>query len=461
MLRELRIENFKAWRDTGAIELAPLTIFFGSNSSGKSSINHFLMMLQQTAQAADRNNVFDYGDENAAVRLGSFRDVVYQHDLRNELRFMTKWQLPSSMTVRDPISRRRHTGDRLTFRAAARQPPGRVRSPQSEGFSYELSSTEGAQVVAALERHETRSNRWQLEAHNFELKREKGRAWELPKPVQFYGFPSEALIYYQNSGWLADLELAFEDRLSSISYLGPLRSHPERLYNWTGNQPEGVGSRGRDAVQAILAASDRSLNWKAKSPRVPFPEVIAGWLERMGLVDSFAVDAIAPDRDEYEVTVKTQPKSEPVRLTDVGFGVSQVLPVVVQSFYAKPASTVLIEQPELHLHPSVQAELADLFVAAITAREKAEERGIQLVVESHSEHLLRRLLRLIAEEELPADHVALYFCYPGPDGSAMDRLEVDSFGDVLNWPPDFFGDEIEDVAVQARVGMQRRMKLRS
>lgn len=462
VLRELRIRNFKAWRDTGTIELAPLTIFFGSNSSGKSSINHFLMMLRQTAQSPDRNNVFDYGDDNAAVRLGSFRDIVFQHDLDNELSFMTNWQLPSSITVRDPLSRKRYTGDHLTFRAAARQLPGsRVRAPQSEGFSYELLSTAETPLAVAIERDESRSNRWRIEAQNYELVREKGRAWELPKPVQFYGFPSEALVYYQNTAFLSDLELHLEERLSSISYLGPLRSHPERLYNWTGNEPDGVGSRGRDAVQALLAASDRSLNWRPRSPRIPFQEVIARRLERMGLVDSFSVDEIAPDRNEYEVTVKTQPTSEPVRLTDVGFGVSQVLPVVVQSFYARPASTVLMEQPELHLHPAVQAQLADLFVAAITAREEGEERGVQLVVESHSEHLLRRLQRLIAEEKLSEDQVALYFCYPGSEGSAIDRLEVDTFGDVLNWPPDFFGDEIEDVAVQARVGMQRRMKLRA
>lgn len=76
MLQSLRLKNFKAWRDTGDIDLAPLTILFGSNSSGKSSINHFLMMLRQTVRSADRNNVFDFGDASAAVSLGSFRDVV-------------------------------------------------------------------------------------------------------------------------------------------------------------------------------------------------------------------------------------------------------------------------------------------------------------------------------------------------------------------------------------------------
>ncbi len=463
MLRGLRIKNFKAWRDTGPIELAPLTVLFGTNSSGKSSINHLLMMLRQTADSPDRNNVFDYGDENAAVRLGSFRDVVYRHSLRNELSFTTDWELPAVLSVRDPLSRQRYVGDRLSFTAAARQPEGRARAAQSEGFAYELASRKGSVLRVAMERgeSESRGNRWRLSARDYDLKRQKGRAWELPKPVQFYGFPSEAVVYYQNTDFLSDLELAFEERLSSISYLGPLRSPPERLYNWSGNEPDGVGWRGRDAVQAILASSERSLNWKPKSPRTAFEVVIAEWLVRMGLVRSFSVDEIAPDRSDFEVTVRTHQRSAPVRLTDVGFGVSQVLPVVVQSFYAKPNSTVLIEQPELHLHPSVQAQLGDLFVSAITAREHGQDRNLQLIVESHSEHLLRRLQRLIAEEKVRPDQIALYFAYADPKGAILERLEVDEYGDILNWPPDFFGDELEDVAVQAEVGMQRRMNLRT
>jgi predicted ATPase len=106
----------------------------------------------------------------------------------------------------------------------------------------------------------------------------------------------------------------------------------------------------------------------------------------------------------------------------------------------------------------VQAKLADLFIAATTARQDSQERGVQLIVESHSEHLLRRLQRLIAEEVINEQQVALYFCYGGgPGGSAIDRLEVNKYGDILNWPPDFFGSELADVAVQAEVGMQRRM----
>jgi predicted ATPase len=459
MLQRLRIENFKAWRDTGNLDFAPLTVLFGSNSSGKSSINHLLMMLRQTAQSPDRKNVFDFGDETAAVQLGSFRDVVFGHDPKRRLEFVMDWRLPAPMTVRDPRSRERYVGDVLRFHAAAALAPA-GRAVQAEGFTYELVNGGESALSVTMDRDPKRPTRWRLSTEGYELVRAKGRAWELPRPVQFYGFPSEAAVYFQNTVFLSDMELALEAQLLGLSYLGPLRSPPERLYNWSGNEPDGVGLRGKDAVQAILSASDRSLNWKAKSPRVPFEQVIATWLERMGLVESFSVNEIAPDRNEYEVRVKTHPQAEEVRITDVGFGISQVLPVVVQAFFARPDSTVLIEQPEIHLHPAVQANLADLFVAAVTARERSNPRNVQLIVESHSEHLLRRLQRLIAEEKVAEDQVALYFCYPGPNGSAIDRLEIDSYGDIRNWPPDFFGDEVEDVAVQAEVGMQRRLALK-
>jgi predicted ATPase len=212
-------------------------------------------------------------------------------------------------------------------------------------------------------------------------------------------------------------------------------------------------------VQAILAASERGLNWRSKSPRLGFQHVVAEWLQNMGLVHSFTVEPIAPDRDEYEVRVKASKNSDEVKLTDVGFGISQVLPVIVQAFYAPANSTVMMEQPEIHLHPRAQAGLADVLIAAVAAREDGKPRNVQLLVESHSEHLLRRLLRRVAEEQIKESDLALYFCYAGPNGSAMDRLELDTYGDILNWPPDFFGDELEDVSVQAEVGMQRKLKL--
>jgi predicted ATPase len=177
----------------------------------------------------------------------------------------------------------------------------------------------------------------------------------------------------------------------------------------------------------------------------------------MGLIDSFDVAAIAPERDEYEVRVRVTPTSDEVGLTDVGFGVSQILPVIAQCFYAPPDCTVLMEQPEIHLHPGVQASLADLFIDATRAREGGSPRNVQLIVESHSEHFLRRLQRRVAEKKLNETEVALYFCSWQQDHAEIEQLELDQYGDIANWPENFFGDELEDVAVQARKSLSRRV----
>jgi predicted ATPase len=134
------------------------------------------------------------------------------------------------------------------------------------------------------------------------------------------------------------------------------------------------------------------------------------------------------------------------------------LPVLVQCFYAPPGSATILEQPELHLHPSVQGSLADLFIEAIQAGEDDKDRNIQLLVESHSEHFLRRLQRRIAEEVITPDKVAIYFCRPTPSGARMEPLELDVFGNITNWPDDFFGNEVGDLVEMTNAAIKRQAR---
>ena len=183
---------------------------------------------------------------------------------------------------------------------------------------------------------------------------------------------------------------------------------------------------------------------------------LATWLQRLGLIHSFTVAPLAKGLREYRVRVKVSASSPEVSIPDVGFGVSQVLPVVVQSFYAPPNSTVMIEQPELHLHPAVQQNLADLFIAAVGSREDGNSRNLQFIIESHSEHFLRRLQRRIAEEKIGKDQVAIYFCDSGTGNSTIKPLEIDRYGNIANWPVGFFGDQMIDVAMMQKAGIRRR-----
>lgn len=116
-----------------------------------------------------------------------------------------------------------------------------------------------------------------------------------------------------------------------------------------------------------------------------------------------------------------------------------------------------MEQPELHLHPSAQAALADVMIKAITARENSKPRNIQLIIETHSEHLLRRFQRRIAEQNLPQDHFAAYFANNDVSPAHLEPLEVNLFGEIVNWPKNFFGDMNGDIFAQTSAALQRQI----
>jgi hypothetical protein len=414
-------------------------------------------MLRQTAESPDRRRVLHPGDQNTPVELGTFRDLVFAHDLTKEISFSFEWKLPATLSVSDPIGNRDFSGEGLSFQASIAFDQ-KDQAPRVTCLQYDLlNSQERLRVsMKPAGTQNASKQQFELEADPYRLVRNPGRAWKLPSPVRFYGFPDEVSAYYQNARFTSDLALSLEQELRRIQYLGPLRTVPKRSYIWSGEVPDHVGWAGERAVEALLAATDRQISPGYRRKSHPFQALIARWLEQMGLLDSFEVKPIAAHRKEYEVLVRTRSAKTAVTLPDVGFGVSQVLPVIVQCFYAQPHTTVLLEQPEIHLHPSVQMTLADLFIEAIQSREGGQARGIQLIVESHSEHFLRRLQRRVAEQVIEADQVALYFCERGKDGALLEPLKVNLLGDIENWPDDFFGDEMGEVSARMEAAAKRQ-----
>ena len=173
---------------------------------------------------------------------------------------------------------------------------------------------------------------------------------------------------------------------------------------------------------------------------------------------SFRVQALAEGANIYRVYVQRTAESTEVLLTDVGFGVSQILPVLVLA-YVPEGSTVVLEQPEIHLHPKAQAGLADVLLEAATVR------NVQVLVESHSEHLLRRLQLRVAEQELDsgvkvsADDVRLWFVDQAGGASRAHDLELNLLGEIVNWPEHFFGDPFGETARLAKAVRTRRTEL--
>jgi predicted ATPase len=456
MLTRLQLRNFKSWADTGNIRLKPITGFFGANSSGKTSLLQALLLLKQTADSSDRGLALHFGDKKALVDLGDFRSVIHQHAAEAELRIDLDWVQAEALVVNDPkahgdqVVRDAHLGF-STLVKAEKEAGGKSLQLAVPNIEYRVGD-----IAFGMRRKV--EDRKDYELYNrlteFQFVRSPGRAWPLPAPVKCYGFPDQARAYYQNAGFLSDLELAFEEQLRRIYYLGPLRAYPERRYNWTGGQPSDMGLAGEQAVHAILSSRDRgdTLSPGHRRKRVTLEHYVADWLKRLGLIAEFRIEAVAEGSQMFQVKVKKLSGGPESLITDVGFGVSQILPVVVLCFYAPQGSTIILEQPEIHLHPAVQASLADVLIDAHL------KRDVQIIVESHSEHLLRRLQRRIAEEGLSREAVALYFCEAGLKGSALTPLDLDLFGNITNWPAEFFGDQFAEMAATQKARLNRMAK---
>ncbi len=457
MLNELRIKNFKGWKDTGNIKMAPITLFFGTNSSGKSSIGQFLMLLKQTVDVADRKAVVYSGSKNSAVQLGSFVEMVHEHKLENDIEFNYTWSLTSSLKIKDPVSNKTFQSNQIEFSANIGTIEATQQKLQVNHLEYQLSNGDEKSFTIKMKTREEDKSKYEINATRYTLKRNSGRVWYFSSPVRFYGFPDEVVAYYKNAEFVQNLNLLHEKLFHSIYYLGPLRTKTERLYSWAGNEPDGVGFSGEYTIAAMLAAKTRKISFGNKKSYRLFEEVIAMKLKEMYLIDDFKVNKISDNRQEYEVKVKTKGSKSWVDLPDVGFGVSQVLPVLVQCFYAPANSIIIIEQPEIHLHPAAQSILADVLIDVINSKENGKDRNIQLIIETHSEHFLRRLQRRIAEDVIKKEKVSAYFAKVDRASAKLEPLKIDIFGSIQNWPENFFGDEMEDITAQSKAAIKKRI----
>ena len=250
------------------------------------------------------------------------------------------------------------------------------------------------------------------------------------------------------------LSSSFETLFDQVYPLGPTRAHPQRLYYWEGTHPESIGQNGENMIDSLLSARIDLRTTPYNETDLQIEDRISAWLREMDLAYSFSLDRTGPSENRnYEVRVQKSLDSPKVTLADMGYGLAQFLPVLVHCYYAPVGSTLILEQPGVHLHPKVQSQLADLLIEVVT------ERNLQILVESHSEHLLNRLQRRIAEEKISVDKTALYFCRNDEGVSNIQRLEMDEFGNISNWPENFFGNEMGELFARAEAEMERRKKM--
>lgn len=450
MLTRLKFENFKSWPSVD-MACGRITGIFGTNSSGKTSLLQFLLLMKQTKDATDRATALELNGD--LLELGTFFDAIHNHDENRALAWGMEFSLEKALALTAPV--RTETvelakGNRLGISATVQA--GERTSPRTTNLEYSLND---AKFI--LRQKNGPGSQFDIEesgtASTFSFVRNQGRAWQLPSPIRSYAFPDQARTYYQNAAFLSDLEKSYETALDRIFYLGPLREYPKRDYLWARSRPTDVGKRGERAVDAILAATEAldRRNLKYKGLKKPFQQIVAHWLRHLGLIEDFQMEELGANSNRWQAFVRTKKAGSKVLLTDVGFGISQVLPVITLLLYVPEGSTVLLEQPEIHLHPLAQAALADVIIYA------ANHRKVQVILESHSEHLLLRLQRRVAEEVISADDVKLYFCDAPRGESKLTELELSLFGNIDNWPSQFMGDAFGEAAKAEEARLKRMM----
>lgn len=416
------MKNFKSWKDSGEVKLASLTGFFGTNSSGKSSLLQMLLLLKQTANHLDPREGIFFGDQSSLVNLGNFLEVIHGHNVEEllELEFGCKLQKPLTITTPQMVDKHSYEDaplniDSFTFETTI---SGNAVGWRIKSFSYTI----GPEALQNIKWEEGKLYYGNWHRHNIDIK-------------NCYGQPMMNSI-----DALAPLPFAFEELFSYVYYLGPTRVHPQRHYHWERTHPREIDLWGNKAVDALLSARVRQLTTAHNGKSVPIEERISKWLQKLELAHSFSlVPKGSLDDNNYEIRIRKTLNSAEVTLADLGHGVSDLFPLLVHCCYVPEGSTLILEQPGIHLHPKAQADLADLLVEVIT------ERKLQILVESHSEHLLTRLQRRIAEKQIDQNDVALYFCRNIDGESTKDRLKVNELGDIENWPENFFGDVIGDM----------------
>lgn len=454
MLRRIGLSNFKCWKELD-IELAPITLLFGVNSSGKTAILQSLLMLKQTVASRDPSQHLNFGgSERDYVDLGSYRDLVLEHDEDQPIGMSLGWdtKVYSVFRVRKAYLNPRRGPDISLKHSVSWSLDNDV---VVDHLGYSARGDEKFNCYIQLDRlgpegycvEKSDSLNTLYASIDEESLTEQLNPESIPDtPSNCYLLPLNIRlgeIAAGNHSYEPQFAVAFDTLMDEIRYLGPIRQYPQRLYQWTGERKtEVVEPDGADAIAALVSSARDDGRLK---------DVVAAWLQKLDLMQDLTIGEAGSHGRFYEVLVKIDDVES--ALLDVGFGVSQVLPVITKLLSAPPGSIILLEQPELHLHPNAQAALADLML------EVAEKRNLQLIVESHSEHIVRRLQRRVAEASTAfakPDNIKMYYCQPGEEGATIDEVDIDRFGQIANWPEKFMGDISGDLHTMLKAALERR-----
>ena len=252
---------------------------------------------------------------------------------------------------------------------------------------------------------------------------------------------------------------------NSVKYLGPLRDEPKPMYPLAAHaDPTDVGLRGEMTAAVLNLHRERKIRYipssAFKETRFePTPVVrsleaaVTDWLRYLGVAET--AHSLDKGKLGHELKVSLAAGGPEQDLTHVGVGVSQVLPILVTSLLADGDTTLIFEQPELHLHPKVQTRLADFFLSIVLT-------GKQCLIESHSEYLINRCRYRAAAEgdnNRVTNNLKLYFVEKTGGESHFREVKVNDYGAILDWPEGFFDQsQFESEAILRAAAAKKRLR---
>jgi len=448
MLKKIRIQNFKCLQDTEDMEIRPITFLVGPNSSGKSSVFQAILALKQTVESSDMRSPLILQDY---IDLGSYKDVFYKHDTDKDIKIdfenlnLNKWsiayaiqedkerpgrifvksleffdkQLPS--IIFSLLGSFFSSGELKIVREKGNSPfIGKLKIVREQGRPYHKIELEGLEDVSEIL-----------------LNLEKFYLIEPRKTLSMWGkeFSSisrkELLLLFSLSSLLRDKT---EELFDHIYHIGPLRDEPERVYSASGAYPQSVGKHGQWTIDIIQYNEE-------------IGDIIKSWLEKFNISIDFALEELKKGSRRYEVVLRDYFTKTKVNLADVGFGTSQILPIIVQGFTSPENSTLLLEQPEIHLHPKAQCVMGDLLVDIA----KTSKR---LIVETHSDLLIERVCKHILlkdDTKITPEDIIIYYFEPTKEGATVKPITVNENAQFENFPEGFFEERFEEALSRAEL----------
>ena len=479
---KLSISNFKTIGSLANYEMQPLTILSGTNSSGKSSFIQLFLLLKQTLEIDSAQRPLDLSGKLFKVR--NYLDIIKGKSKDNRLKVefvfekyeLDKYKDFSGFNVYDAFDNY-HLYISINFNVVETDNKIIVSSFEVKF----VPEGEGQQNVTTFENNndsifDVKTNLAVLVSNDL-LARNKEYTI---KKINYSSFiPSEIEIEFSNPSIelpdgsmslpstsiskevpkLDGIKAVLKDFFANLNYVGPSRLAPKDEYSAYG-KINSVGTEGENVAEAFYQLSENTISFfkiEEKDEVVSFVKTEDSFLNavKYWLCERFKMCADVyskKEADNYVIYVKSLTGVEST-IKHVGFGISQVLPIIVEGLRIGFNETLVIEQPEIHLHPKVQSNLTDFLISLIKQDKK-------VILETHSDHLITRLRRRIAEDQDNQldNKVLLTFVEVGKDDVLFKNISINDFGIMeLPYPDDFI--ERTDIELKAILKAQMKKRL--